>query len=1181
MIKSIVHLSDIHIRKATNRHEEYCEVFEKLYESLSKTSPDRIVIVGDLFHDFLDLQSEQLILAANFLTNLSEIAKVVIIRGNHDIRKSHLSRIDCIQAIVEILNNPNILYLNETDFFEDENVVWAVWKHGEKNNNPWLRHKKYKKNEGKTYIDLFHDPITGSKSTSGFEFDSKTYYKISDFKSDYGFYGDIHLQQFLDKNHTKAYSGSLIAQDFSEGDSSFHGYLLWNIQDKTVKEVPIYNNYSFKSMVVNPYTNFSELDFEIENPTPYMRMRVIWRTLPASKTKENERHISDYLKSKYGDCVISLAHKSEFLEQDKLDVIQNETLLNINDKAVQHAIFTDYLKKIGVDEETNKQILELNDEIGNRLETVDEITNIEWDVLRLKAKNFMSYEDIEINWDGMDGIYQIIGQNTAGKTTFLKILTYILFSKTIETETKQKFGDKRYINDKIDVNFCEAEAVISANQKFYGIRRRTVINKNKSGEITGAPTTVNYYLLKNSNDELNDDNKIDKLNDEDRNRTQKQIETIIGTYDNFLRCSLTTGDHINNILSNDQAVFIDSILYDASLDLFDKKLEIFKEYQKDINSKFRITCNVENTKSNINEIEENNKLLNSEIDDINVNKLPELKNRIVKGNEYVENQVKSLNKIDDEIYNLNIDDTRRNIKLYGDNINDLKGKKIAYEENMKLLPESYNEKELEELIEIKEKHKEKENLLKLQIKDILRKISDEDHKIEIENGKIFTVKKEGSKLREDLNDKKNYLVRLNEQIVEKNDEKTQLNKELIEKESELDNLLKSKICPLCGQDLDVDHLTEEIQKLIDNKLNNLKNNISVIKNNIINNGNKTIALNNDIEATNNKISTINDEMVTKGKEIKIIENKTIPTIKIIISNYNDDINKINSNINSLTVEMELTLKKIGELTNQKNDVEKRKNIQNEIDKIPILIENDQLKIDAHQNKIDKYNNSLVQIEENKNIENKIKAGKELLKALEIELENLNKELNNKNNSIIMNNSKIEELTNLIKNFQEQEKRDEMFELYKKLINRNGIPRQLLVNNIIPRINAYLSELLSNVDFKVWLDVEDLRLKLAYYNNLDAIIDAISGSGKERTLAAIALKYSLIQINTRSKSSLFILDEVMGKLIGNSVSEFNEIIQAIKTKMRRVIIIEHNHEVSPDYIISIFKDERGVSTLSIE
>ena len=191
----IAHLADIHLEKSPRRHKEYREVFNELIKSLRITQPDRIVIVGDLFDDYNKIEGELLVLATKFLNTLTSIAPLIITRGNHDVLKAAAHRIDSIQAIVESIANPKIFYYNTTGMFEDENIVWCIWKHGEKKNNPWP--KDFIKDPNKVYIDLFHDPINGCVDPNGFEFQSKTYRSINDFNGDYTMMGDIHKQQYL------------------------------------------------------------------------------------------------------------------------------------------------------------------------------------------------------------------------------------------------------------------------------------------------------------------------------------------------------------------------------------------------------------------------------------------------------------------------------------------------------------------------------------------------------------------------------------------------------------------------------------------------------------------------------------------------------------------------------------------------------------------------------------------------------------------------------------------------------------------------------------------------------------------------------------------------------------------------------------------------------------------------
>jgi len=53
--KNIFHIADIHLR-LTKRHDEYQQVFEKLYKAVEKTPTETVVaVLGDLFHSKSDL----------------------------------------------------------------------------------------------------------------------------------------------------------------------------------------------------------------------------------------------------------------------------------------------------------------------------------------------------------------------------------------------------------------------------------------------------------------------------------------------------------------------------------------------------------------------------------------------------------------------------------------------------------------------------------------------------------------------------------------------------------------------------------------------------------------------------------------------------------------------------------------------------------------------------------------------------------------------------------------------------------------------------------------------------------------------------------------------------------------------------------------------------------------------
>ena len=82
MIK-VAHLADIHIRNL-KFHNEYRQVFARLYEKLAEEKPDVIVVVGDLAHTKTQLSPEYFDMCANFLASLGSISKTIVTLGNHD-----------------------------------------------------------------------------------------------------------------------------------------------------------------------------------------------------------------------------------------------------------------------------------------------------------------------------------------------------------------------------------------------------------------------------------------------------------------------------------------------------------------------------------------------------------------------------------------------------------------------------------------------------------------------------------------------------------------------------------------------------------------------------------------------------------------------------------------------------------------------------------------------------------------------------------------------------------------------------------------------------------------------------------------------------------------------------------------------------------------------------------------
>lgn len=835
-----------------------------------------------------------------------------------------------------------------------------------------------------------------------------------------------------------------------------------------------------------------------------MRLRVIWRTLPYYKSVENENKVESYLKSKYSN-IITIVHKEEFMEDEKIDKVDDDVLSNIDNIDVQHKIFRDYFEKIGVDESIVDEIIKLDETITSRISTT-ELTNIQWDILKFGGKNFMSYEFFDIDWSDKSGIFQIVGKNTGGKTTLFKTLLYTLYNKTPETKDRIKNGDFRYVNNRNKANSCETYVVISANSEYYGIKRSTTIKRSKSGEINGAPTVVSYYKLNNYNDELTDENSIENLNEESKVKTQKIIERIVGDYDNFMRVVFTTSDTLNIVLSNDMAVFIDSLLYDSGLDLFDKKLTEFKAYLKELQTnKPRISCNVASTEETILSNENTIKNELSRIDILN-NEIDELKSKINKGNDFMLSIQQKLYDVDTDISNLNIEDVYNNIKNYEYQIKDLK-EQLQREENKLIgLAETFDEARFNQLNSKIEEFKLNVNNIKHKNVEKNAEINNLTYKIQTLNGEVFKLNKEG-----------------------------------LEKKEQYKTFKDSPTCPKCRQKI----VGDEHKDILTEILGGLKNEMIELSNKI--DRIKTV----DIVELEGKIKVINDEIQSNENEIVRLNN-----------------------------DMEFLLKELGVLTNNKNDVAKRIEINANIEKIPLKIQIINNNINNSNQIIEKYNNNLKMIESNKENNIIILKAKNKLNDLNQEMIDKLNDISNIKNNINNLTEKIKELKHNIEDFKLQERNDKINELYEKCIHRNGLPKQMLSNYIIPKINKELSVLLKDMLFNVTLDEIELRPKLTYKNNSDSTIDAISSSGKERTFASLSLKLALIAINKKSKPKILLLDEVTGKLVDESIYEFTQLLYAIKKRVNKLVIVEHTNDIEPNYILDVTKNEQGISTVEL-
>ena len=269
-IKLIIHCADIHIR-LNQRMEEYVSIFEKFInnckEITSKYDKEevRIVISGDLLHSKNQLSPNLITITSYFLRQLEDIAKVIVIAGNHDLIVENKEKTDSITALFDTANFDNCIFLDaELDYKSgcaiDNNIVWVLYSIYEDFLRPTNLEEIKEGHPNSKFIGLFHGQVIGSTLNNGYVSDSGL--DGDSFKDcDCVMAGHLHKRQVLKRGDTEiVYPGSLIQQTYGETVSQ-HGFTVWNVEDMSYQFVDIDNNYGLYDIEID---NIDDIDEDKE-----------------------------------------------------------------------------------------------------------------------------------------------------------------------------------------------------------------------------------------------------------------------------------------------------------------------------------------------------------------------------------------------------------------------------------------------------------------------------------------------------------------------------------------------------------------------------------------------------------------------------------------------------------------------------------------------------------------------------------------------------------------------------------------------------------------------------------------------------------------------------------------------------------------------------------------------------
>ena len=772
----IIHISDIHIR-LYKRQEEYKEVFQKLYQKIDAIEDKNglIVITGDIFHDKVSLTSESVILCTEFFINLSQRRKTIVIPGNHDGLLNSYERVDNISGVLSHKTIPNLYFFKHSGIYRFNNFVFGVssifdnlFISSSEVDGQIASYENVGDDKNKfVKIGLYHGLVGTLKLQEMYE--AKGEKSIEDFKGyDYVLLGDIHTFQYLNDEKTIAYASSLISQNFTETDTH-HGFIYWDIENRTSSYVSIPNDYHHKiCFIENNILKVNNTEYNLSNNDDLATLNSIIpekgrvKLIIEQDINTNNEYIN-LLKGKFkkvywtevNNTLINKG-KSESSRLTNVDINIREIMKEIvkfSDESKLDFIYNDL-----------KQRLNKREDLGNN-----------WELLELRISNLCLYgsgNSIDLSKFSVNDIILIHGQNNVGKSSLIDIISYILYNKM---GRNLNMGNKK-AHEILNINKKEGtgEIIFKLSNNIFFLKR--TYKKNIRNDLKFD--SFLYTLQETHNDDSKD---ILTYNDKKYNMTlllkgcdvNKKIEELLGSYDDFI---------FMNIMLQFDNVSFRNMKQNERKNLLNRLLDLngYEKIEADIKPIYQM-------------YEKESKNIFDEIKDINILEMKNTHEENLKNIDELNNKIKDLEKIKvgyiDKINNLNME----YIKIDDFNSINSNNSKLKLEEEVKRAKISL-EKINNEVNELLKKIDEKEHIKN----NIFEYLKNEESILEnwnANNEKIVTQKKELQLLLEDSlskrkqhNLKESYDEKTTQSLLEKNRKNYE---DLVKKEVTYNELLKS------------------------------------------------------------------------------------------------------------------------------------------------------------------------------------------------------------------------------------------------------------------------------------------------------------------------------------------------------------------------------------------------------
>ena len=265
-----------------------------------------------------------------------------------------------------------------------------------------------------------------------------------------------------------------------------------------------------------------------------------------------------------------------------------------------------------------------------------------------------------------------------------------------------------------------------------------------------------------------------------------------------------------------------------------------------------------------------------------------------------------------------------------------------------------------------------------------------------------------------------------------------------------------------------------------------------------------------------------------------------------------------------------------QLKKEFDEYEKNKLIK---EKYEVSIESCDLKISSLKDKIKRWEEIQDKIQENQKIDSMLIKADVRLDELDLQKNKINTLISNNEFTIKSLEEKIENNKKTIVKIQEEEEKEKIYKIYLELFGKNGISK-IIMKTMMPLINSELQRLMEDSSyFKLEIRISDKNeVEFVMIDNGTGIEKLmVSGSGYERSIAALALRSVLSKICSLPKPNVIVFDEIFGKISNDNLEMVAEFFIKIKEYFDKIFVITHSPLVSQwsDCVVKI-KKENNVS-----